>query len=135
MDGRSINSLTTLCSSIAQRAISSANEVYSLIDLPSLSQDKLDALSTLADTLEELNQQAAQLDVSLAASTVSMEAHDTFKQLLTGCDATMAILYKQILRIQSDNVDSVNIGFLSAYDQTVKANNKLLKSFLDIATA
>ncbi|KAM0255252.1 hypothetical protein ACHAQJ_005960 [Trichoderma viride] len=134
MDGRSINALTTLCSGIAQRAISSAHEVQVLIDLSSSNQDKRNALLSLASALKELHQQASQLDDSLVASTIFMEAHDTFKQLLTGCDGTLAILYKQVMRLQPDNVDSANVEFLMAYDQTVKANSKLLKNLLDIAS-
>lgn len=132
MDGRSTSALTTLCSTVAQRAISIIHELQLLLE-PLGSGDKVDALLELSNALEELKLQASQLDSTLGACTVSMAAHDAFKQHLTNCDGAMAILYKQILRLQADNIDSINIDFLAAYNQTVKENSQLLKSFLQVA--
>ncbi|KAL7793010.1 ankyrin repeat-containing domain protein [Trichoderma ceciliae] len=136
MDGRSISALTTLCSATAQRAISSANEVQVLIAVLNSShhEESISQLSALADALEELGQLAAQLDASLVTSTVSMEVYDAFKQLLIGCDGTATALYKQLLRLQPDNIGSLNAEFVVAYSQTVKANSRLLERIIDIAT-
>ncbi|KAM0463140.1 hypothetical protein ACHAPV_003266 [Trichoderma viride] len=135
MDGRSTNALTTLCSTVAQRAISILHEVQLLIEPLGSGLDKLEALLELNNSLEELKLHASQLDASLAASTVSMAAHDAFKQHLTNCDRIMAVLYKQILRLQADNIDSINSEFLAVYDQTVKADSQLLKGFLQVVAA
>jgi hypothetical protein len=135
MDGRSTNALTTLCSTVAQRAISITHEVQLLIEPLGSGLDKLQALLELNDSLEELKLQASQLDASLPTSTVSMAAHDAFKQHLTNCDGLMAVLYKQVLRLQADNIETINSEFLAAYNQTVKANSQLLKGFLQIVAA
>ncbi|KAM0487104.1 hypothetical protein ACHAPX_000372 [Trichoderma viride] len=135
MDGRSTNALTTLCSTVAQRAIAILHEVQLLIEPLGSGLDKLEALLEFNTSLEELKVQASQLDASLAASTVSMAAHDAFKQHLTNCDGIMAVLYKQILRLQADNVETINGEFLAVYDQTVKANSQLLNGFLQVVAA
>lgn len=135
MDGRSTSALTTLCSTVAQRATAIIHEVRLLIERLGSGLDKLEALLELSNALEELKFQASQLDASLAVCTISMVAHDAFKQHLTNCDATMAVLYKQVLHLQEDNIGSINDEFLAAYHETVKAYSQLLKSFLQIATA
>ncbi|KAH8123640.1 hypothetical protein FP744_10005830 [Trichoderma asperellum] len=135
MDGRSTSALTTLCSSVAQRAIAIIHEVQLLIEPLGSGLDKLDALFELSNGLEELNLQATQLDSSLATCTVSMVAHDAFKEHLTNCDGTTATLYKQVLHLQEDNIGSISDEFLAAYIETVKAYGQLLKSFLKIAAA
>lgn len=139
MDGRSTNALTTLCSAVAQRAIAIVHEVQLLIEPlgsgSGSSLDKLYALLELTNSLEELKLQASQLDASLAVSTVSMAAHDAFKQHLTNYDRAMAVLYKQILRLQADNIGSINNEFLAAHSQAAKANSQLLKGFLQIIAA
>ncbi|KAK1241257.1 hypothetical protein MKX08_001231 [Trichoderma sp. CBMAI-0020] len=135
MDGRSTNALTTLCSTVAQRAIAILHEVQLLIEPLGSGLDKLEALLGLKNSLEELKLQASQLDASLAASTVSMAAHDAFKQHLTNCDRIMAVLYKQVLRLQADNIEIINGEFLAVYDQTVKANSQLLKAFFQVVAA
>lgn len=133
MDGHSISSLTTLCSGISQRAISSANEIQSLVEPLDSSQHSISQpLSSLASALEELNQRASQLDVCLITSTVAMQVQDAFKELLTTCDGTMTVLHKQLMRLQPDNIESVNMEFLVAYYQTVKANSKLLETMFGI---
>ncbi|KAH6608491.1 ankyrin repeat [Trichoderma cornu-damae] len=126
MDGRSTTALTTLCSAIEQRAISSAHEVQSLVAALESTPCDIPQLSLLASALEELNQRASQLDASLISSTVSMELHDTFKQLLTRCDASVTVLYKQLLRLRPDNAGSINTEFLAAHWQAVNANGELL---------
>ncbi|KAL6904188.1 ankyrin repeat-containing domain protein [Trichoderma evansii] len=135
MDGRSTNALTTLCSAISQRAISIVHEVQVFIEplgsgLDRVSENKL---SELKNALEELKDQASQLDASLRTATVSMAAHDAFLQHLTTCDGTLAILYKQVLRLQAETLDRVNIEFLVAYNQTIQANSQLLEGFVRVA--
>lgn len=135
MDGRSTNALTTLCSTVAQRAISILHEVQPLIEPLGSGLDRLGALLELTTSLGELRLQASQLDASLATGTVSMAAYDAFKQHLTDCDGATAVLYKQLLRLQADNIESINSEFLAAYDWTVKANSQLLQGFLQVAAA
>lgn len=135
MDGRSTNALTTLCSAISQRAISIIHEVQVSIEplgsgLDRASEDKL---SELKNALEELKDRASQLDASLRTSTVSMAAHDAFLQHLTTCDGTLAILYKQVLRLQAETLDRINIEFVVAYNQTIQANSQLLEGFIRVA--
>ncbi|RFU80487.1 ankyrin repeat [Trichoderma arundinaceum] len=134
MDGHSTAALTTLCSAIAQRAISSANEAQSLFEALDSSDHDISQLSSLAGALEELNQRASKLDVSLISSTISIDLHGAFKQYLTECDGTMTVLYKQLLRLQPDNIGSLNVEFVAAYCQVVGANSKLLESINDIVT-
>lgn len=133
MDGRSISSLTTLCSGISQRAISGASEIQSLVGgLDSSRQNVSQLLSSLASALQELSQWTSKLENCLVASTVAMLVQDGFKDLLTTCDGTMTVLHKQLMRLQSDNVERINIDFLVAYYQTIKANISLLESMVDV---
>ncbi|KAL7942515.1 ankyrin repeat-containing domain protein [Trichoderma barbatum] len=133
MDGRSISSLTTLCSGISQRAISGANEIQSVVEALDASRQNIsELLSSLANALEELNQWASRLDAGLVTSTVAISVQDSSKELLTSCDGTMTVLHKQLMRLNPDNVGSINIDFLVAYYQTVKANSRLLEYMLDI---
>ncbi|KAK0761295.1 hypothetical protein N5P37_006243 [Trichoderma harzianum] len=133
MDGRSISSLTTLCSGISQRAISGASEIQSLVGgLDSSRQNVSQLLSSLASALQELSQWTTKLENCLVASTVAILVQDGFKDLLTSCDGTMTVLHKQLMRLQSDNVERINIDFLVAYYQTIKANISLLESMVDV---
>ncbi|KAL6872914.1 ankyrin repeat-containing domain protein [Trichoderma novae-zelandiae] len=133
MDGRSISSLTTLCSGISQRAISSANELQSLVEaLDSSHRNVSPVLTSLAGALEELNQRASRLDVALVTSTVAMLVQDGLKEHLTSCDGMMTVLYKQLMRLQPDNVGSLNVEFVVAYYQMAMANSRLLESAMDI---
>ncbi|QYT02195.1 ANK_REP_REGION domain-containing protein [Trichoderma simmonsii] len=133
MDGRSISSLTTLCSGISQRAISGASEIQSLVGgLDSSRQNVSQLLSSLASALQELSQWTTKLETCLVATTVAILVQDGFKELLTSCDGTMTVLHKQLMRLQSDNVERINIDFLVAYYQTVKANISLLESMVDV---
>lgn len=133
MDGRSVTALTTLCSTISQRTISCANEVRVLVEALDPRQHGVSPLTSLASALEELNQQATQLEESLNSSTISMQTHDSFIELLIKCDGTITVLYKQLLRLQPDNVGRVNVEFLVAYFRTIMANSNLLKSMDGIA--
>ncbi|KAH0491090.1 hypothetical protein TgHK011_002533 [Trichoderma gracile] len=133
MDGRSISSLTTLCSGISQHAISSANELRSLVEaLGSSHRNVLPVLTSLASALEELSQRAAELDAALVTSTVAMLVQDGLKEHLTGCDGMMTVLYKQLLRLQPDNIESLNVEFVVAHYQAAMANSRLLESMMDI---
>ncbi|KAK4085131.1 uncharacterized protein Triagg1_121 [Trichoderma aggressivum f. europaeum] len=133
MDGRSISSLTTLCSGISQRAISGGYEIQSLVGgLDSSRQNVSQLLSSLGSALQELGQWASKLETSLVASTVAMLVQDGFKDLLTTCDGTMTVLHKQLMRLQADNAERINIDFLVAYYQTIKANISLLESMVDV---
>ncbi|KAL6693970.1 ankyrin repeat-containing domain protein [Trichoderma pleuroticola] len=133
MDGRSISSLTTLCSGISQRAISGGYEIQSLVGgLDSSRQNVSQLLSSLGSALQELGQWASKLETSLVASTVAMLVQDGFKDLLTTCDGTMTVLHKQLMRLQSDNVERINIDFLVAYYQTIKANISLLELMVEV---
>lgn len=133
MDGRSISSLTTLCSGISQRAISGANELRSLVEaLGSSNRNVLSVLTSLASGLEELNQRAAQLDAALVTATVAMLVQDGLKEHLTSCDGMMTVLYKQLMRLQPDNIKSLNVDFVVAYYQAAMAYSRLLESMEDI---
>ncbi|KAL7809757.1 ankyrin repeat-containing domain protein [Trichoderma gracile] len=133
MDGRSISSLTTLCSGISQRAISSANELRSLVKaLGSSHRNVFPVLTSLASALEELSQRAAELDAALVTSTVAMLVQDGLKEHLTRCDGMMTVLYKQLLRLQPDNIESLNVEFVVAHYQAAMANSRLLESMMDI---
>lgn len=133
MDGRSISSLTTLCSGISQRAISGGYEIQSLVGgLDSSRQNVSQLLSSLSSALQELGQWTTKLENCLVATTVAILVQDGFKQLLTSCDGTMTVLHKQLMRLQSDNVERINIDFLVAYYQTIKANISLLESMVDV---
>ncbi|KAL7953501.1 ankyrin repeat-containing domain protein [Trichoderma compactum] len=136
MDGRSISSLTTLCSGLSQRAISGGYEIQSLVGrLDSSRQNVSQLLSSLGSALQELGQWASKLETCLVASTVAILVQDGFKDLLTTCDGTMTVLHKQLMRLQSDNVERINIDFLVAYYQTIKANIGLLESMVDVVQA
>ncbi|KAL7911806.1 ankyrin repeat-containing domain protein [Trichoderma velutinum] len=133
MDGRSISSLTTLCSGTSKQAISGAYEIQSLVGgLDASRPDLSQLLSSLAGALQELGQWASKLENCLVASTVAILVQDGFKGLLTSCDGTMTVLHKQLMRLQSDNVERINIDFLVAYYQTIKANISLLESMVDV---
>ncbi|PNP51369.1 hypothetical protein THARTR1_08019 [Trichoderma harzianum] len=125
MDGRSISSLTTLCSGTSQRAISGGYEIQSLVGgLDSSRQNVSQLLSSLGSALQELGQWASKLETSLVASTVAMLVQDGFKDLLTTCDGTMTVLHKQLMRLQSDNVERINIDFLCRKDDKVEQEDR-----------
>ncbi|KAK1249371.1 hypothetical protein MKX07_002887 [Trichoderma sp. CBMAI-0711] len=133
MDGRSISSLTTLCSGISQRAISSAIELRSLVEaLGPSHRNVLPVLTSLASALEELSQRASQLDAALVTSTVAMLVQDGLKEHLTSCDGMMTVLYKQLMRLQPDVIESLNVEFVVAHYQAAMANSRLMESTVDI---
>ncbi|KAH7150368.1 ankyrin repeat-containing domain protein [Dactylonectria estremocensis] len=133
MDAFSVVSLTSLTTTISNRALSSATELNEL--LQALGRDHLasEILFALSNALHRHQQQVAQLQAALdGAHTISVRLQAHLSQSLTACDATAAVLNKQVMRLQPDNVELFDESFCAAHGDAVRAYSQLFDVFVKL---
>lgn len=95
----------SICSSLAGRAISGAQEIKSILldrvdDAETIEIQKLRLLGT---KLQQLSTGVAELQAGLRAAFVtSAELQTSLSTQLLECDATAAIVAKQLMRLEKD---------------------------------
>ncbi|KAI9158134.1 putative ankyrin repeat protein [Paramyrothecium foliicola] len=129
MDGFSVLSLTSLCSSISHRALSSIEEVDGIVEATSH-----EGLASLLGMLHGLNRGALQLEAALnSSSTISTRAQSDLNQSLAACDGTMAIVNKQLMRIEPvHSIAVANKEFLAPKYDFLASHIQLFTYFQEV---
>lgn len=121
MDSFSIQSLTSLCTSIRTRTASSAAEieVFTKSTGPVVVSDTLCAHR---DHLTKLTCEASSLKEALSNATViSQGLQDALIGVLTKVDASVGKLHKQLMRLQPENVQAVDTAYMLTFDHFLTA--------------
>ncbi|KAH6895887.1 ankyrin repeat-containing domain protein [Thelonectria olida] len=133
MDGFSVISLTALGSTIANRALSSAEELNELIATLGSHHGSISHLSTFSSLLHKLHQHVVQLETALnGASVISLRLQTDLSQCLGSCDGIMAVLNKQVMRLQPENVAQLDETFLAVQGHTLEAYCQLFDFFVKL---
>jgi hypothetical protein len=133
MDGFSVISLTSLGSTIANRALSSAEELNELIATLDLHHGSISHLSTFSSLLHKLHQHVVELETALnGASAISLRLQTDLSQCLGSCDGIMAVLNKQVMRLQPENVAQLNGTFLAVQGYSLEAYCQLFDFFVKL---
>lgn len=134
MDGFSVISLTSLTSTISNRALSAVED---LDDLTSTLEPHHAAavaaarLSTSSALLRDLDRHAAQLETALhGASAISQRLQTDLTRSLGACDGLVAGLSKQVSGLQAHNVARVDAGVLGVQGGALEAYCRLFELFV-----
>ncbi|KAK5988533.1 putative ankyrin repeat protein [Cladobotryum mycophilum] len=126
MDSFSVTSLTTLCSSISHAAISSASEIDTLLQGLNGKYQPVSGLPLLVRALEELRRHTTQLETSLNnASCISVGFQRVSKQILSSCDGWVAVLHKQLMRLQPETITRMDQDYVEAYRELLEIQDNI----------
>lgn len=133
MDIISIASLTTLCSTLSHRAVSSVDEVNGLVAAIGTGHQHTQQLGSVGAAVEQLNRHAVRLGEMLNATTVISERLRTvLSRSLAVCDAVTGTLHKQLIRLQPDNAHILDQSFLVAHEGFLTTYNQLFVYFSSV---
>ncbi|KAI5463662.1 ankyrin repeat-containing domain protein [Mariannaea sp. PMI_226] len=133
MDGFSVISLTSLGSTLANRALASAEELNELIRTLDPHHASIPQLSSFSSLLQKLHHQVLQLEATLhGARVISVRLQSHLSQCLGSCDGTMAGLNKQVMRLQPDNLPFLDEGFLAVQGHTLDAYCEVFDYFVKL---
>ncbi|KAF7559529.1 hypothetical protein G7046_g4624 [Stylonectria norvegica] len=126
MDGFSVLSLTSLTTSISHRAISSAEELNDVVSSVASQDAAAQQLAAFATALHVLNEKAVQLEDFLNDSfVVSERLRNHLSQSLALCDAIVAVVNKQVMRLQANTLVALDATFLVAYTDAIVTYSRL----------
>lgn len=129
MDGFSVTSLTSTCSALSHRALSTAVEIDELqkaVSPSSVDAESLEALVFLATKLQQFRQHVDILQESLTtASTISPKLQEVVVRSLRQCDAASALLEKQIKRLHPQSLGRVHSDTISIFDDLLVTYSRL----------
>ena len=133
MDGFSVTSLTSLCTSIANRAASSAAELDALVK-SSPPDSTSDLLCTVQDFLAKLNLEASQLERALDGATcISQSLQGALHKMLAMGDEAFGKLHKQLMRLQPQNVHAVDTNYVLKFVPLLMTHVQVLQLFTEAA--
>jgi hypothetical protein len=122
--------LISTCSSLAKRALSVAQEIDSIL------HDKVDEagatefqeLRSLATKLQQLSKDADELQAGLrAALVISAELQTALSSQLPECDATAAVVNKQLMRLGKNTPrDAINVATILQYESFAESTMRFL---------
>lgn len=125
-DGFSVTSLTSLCSSIANRAASSAGE------LDTLGAARPGPILALAEHIRQIGRGASQLEQALdAAPAISQQLQHLLGRALATGDAATGRLHKQVMRLRAENLAAVDADYAEAYGRFLETYSRLFAYFGD----
>ncbi|KAH8905753.1 hypothetical protein BR93DRAFT_698908 [Coniochaeta sp. PMI_546] len=128
MNGFSVASLTSTCSSISHRALSTAVEIDELRKARPSSDDfpVVKELVFLGTKLLQFRQQIDILQECLTtASIISPKLQEVVVRSLRQCDAASAVLEKQVKRLHPQTLDRANPDTLFAFDDLLVAYSRV----------
>lgn len=125
MDSFTAASLSSLCSSISHSAIASASELADLLrDIPD--GQHAEQLASLSEALHAFSASVYQFESSISsAEAISQRLQVQLGESLETCQAKIAPLRKQVMRLQPDNVVHLNRQFLMAHADLLVAYTQL----------
>ncbi|OIW23838.1 hypothetical protein CONLIGDRAFT_111743 [Coniochaeta ligniaria NRRL 30616] len=128
MNGFSVASLTSTCSSISHRALSTAVEIDELRKQSPSSDDApvVKELLFLGTKLLQFRQHTDILQECLGtASLISPNLQEVVVRSLRQCDTASAVLEKQIKRLHPQTLDRVNPDTLSVFEDLLVAYSRV----------
>jgi hypothetical protein len=129
MNGFSVASLTSTCSSISHRALSTAVEIDELQKAASPSSDSsrsLERLVFLGSKLLQFRQHTDILQECLTTpSTISPKLQEIVVRALRQCDIASAVLEKQIKRLHPQSLDRVHFDTVSVFEDLLVRYSRL----------
>ncbi|KAH7160411.1 ankyrin repeat-containing domain protein [Dactylonectria estremocensis] len=133
MDGFSVTSLTTLCSTISTRAISSASEASSLAGALEGGDQRVLQLALVSSALEQLRRHTAQLEEALdAATAISERLRAVLGRSLAACEGAVGALHKQLMNLQPGDGGRLDSSFLVAHGGFLMAYGQLFAYLVDM---
>ena len=133
MDGFTVASLESSTTAIVQKAASAAAELNALTQTITSGSFRVQRLGQLSSGLQQLSDEADDLLSALGASSViSPRLQGALSRVLRRCEALMASLDKQVMRLQPDNVRSVNWTVVTVLTDFVGAHATLFGPFAEM---
>jgi 2-polyprenyl-6-methoxyphenol hydroxylase-like FAD-dependent oxidoreductase len=130
MSDPSATDLVSACSSLANRALSGAQEIVSiLIDrVDDAGTPEFQKLRSLAAKLQQLSKDAAELQAGVpAASVISAELQTALSTQLSQCDAAAAIVTRQLMSLgRNTPKESVNVPTILLYESFAESTTRFL---------
>jgi hypothetical protein len=128
MDGFSLVSLSSLCSSISCRTLASIDEVESIVEAT-----RHEGLASLVGMLHGVNRGVLHLEASLNAATViSTKLQADLSKALEACDIAIAASHKQLERLGLGDVSIANKAFLAPQYDFLASHIQLFTYFQKI---
>lgn len=132
MDGFSVASLSSLCSSICHSALANATEITDLLrTIPSSQHAK--QLASLSSALKQFSVSVSQFEASInGAPVISQPLQDQLGRSLVECQGKFSHLGKQVVRLQPDTVPRLNSMFVTVNGDLLVAYTQLLGFFQEV---
>ncbi|KAJ4259735.1 hypothetical protein NW762_007666 [Fusarium torreyae] len=133
MDGSSVTSLTTLCTSISTRAVSSLAETRKLVEGLDKADKHVLQFNFVSTALDQLRTHASQLEEALnAAAVISQRLRDALAQSMTSCEKVMAASHKQLTGLQPGTLGASDTSFLMTHSGFLIATGQLFVFFINV---
>lgn len=117
MDDFSLASIHSLCSSLSQSALSSVSELADILSrIPENGNDRAIQLNELSGSLHSFSATVERLDAAVtSATTISPGGLSELSKCLSSCQTIIAPLGKQVMRLQADNIATLNGMYVQAH--------------------
>lgn len=126
MQGFSVASVTSACSTISHRALSTATEIDQLRTQSPSVDTGIKKLAFLATRLQQFRQHVDTLQQCLRdASAISERLQEVVGTAIAHCDAASAVLQKQVMRVQPQNLTQLDVNALSAFEDLLVTNSRV----------
>ncbi|KAB5549549.1 ankyrin repeat-containing domain protein [Coniochaeta sp. 2T2.1] len=128
MNGFSVASLSSTCSSISHRALSTAVEIDELRKASPSSNDgpALEALGFLGTRLQQFRQHTdVLLECLTSATLISPTLQDVVTRTLRQCDAALAVVEKQVKRLHPQSLERVDPDAFDAFQELLVAHSRV----------
>lgn len=128
MNGFSVASLTSSCSSISHRALSTAVEIDELRKASPSGDDSpaVEKLAFLGTRLQQFRQHTDILQECLGtASVISPKLQEVVQRSLRQCDAASAILEKQVKRLHPQTLRQAHADTLDVFEDLLVAYSRV----------
>ena len=128
MNGFSVASLTSTCSSISHRALSTAVEIDELRKASPSSSDgpALEALGFLGTRLQQFRQHTdILLECLTSASLISPGLQEVVTRALRQCDTALAVIEKQVKRLHPQSVERVDPNVFEVFQDLLVAYSRV----------
>lgn len=131
MDGFSVASLTSLCTGISNRAAVSSSELRTLVATLPRGGDNAQ-LYDLSFRLSTFGTQILKLERTLKTATViSQPLQRTLGRSLEISNETLAVVSKQLMRLQQENIHLVDWRLVGVYNDLMEISTALLDYFIE----
>lgn len=121
--------LTSASSSLADRALSAAQEIESFLSRRvDEAEPELQKLRQLSSKLQQLHKDATALQVRLrAVSGTSVELRAVLSTQLLACNDTAAIVIKQLMRLARDTPrEAINVATVLLYEAFAESTTRFV---------